>query len=101
MCGPEAADRRVTQLRGRPSPPRPGVGSTFAGIPERAAPRALVWAADAASTGTELGEGLAYDNRAVDLARQQGLLSLLPLALRRQAMELVWTSQFDQAYAVA
>ncbi|HEX6527629.1 MAG TPA: AAA family ATPase [Streptosporangiaceae bacterium] len=64
-------------------------------------PRALVWAADAASTGTELGAGLTYANRAVDVARQQGLLSLLPLALRRQAMELLWNSQFDQAYAAA
>jgi DNA-binding CsgD family transcriptional regulator len=64
-------------------------------------PRALVWAADAASTGTELGAGLPYANRAVDVARQQGMLSLLPLALRRQAMELLWNSQLDQAYAAA
>jgi DNA-binding CsgD family transcriptional regulator len=77
----------------------------FTGALARAAalddPRALMWAADAASTGTELGAGLPYAHRAVEVARQQGLLSLLPLALRRQTMELVWTSQFDQAYAAA
>ena len=27
MCGPEAVDRPVTQLHGRPSPPRPGGGT--------------------------------------------------------------------------
>jgi len=45
--------------------------------------------------------GLPYANRAVDVARQQGMLGLLPLALRRQAMELLWNSQLDQAYAAA
>jgi DNA-binding CsgD family transcriptional regulator len=64
-------------------------------------PRALLWAADAASASKGLGAGLPYVNRAVDLARRNGLLGLLPLVLRRQAMELLWLSQFDLAYAAA
>ena len=42
---------------------------------------ALLWAADAASAATGRGAGLPYVTRAADLARRQGLLSLLPLAL--------------------
>jgi len=64
-------------------------------------PRALLWAADAASISKGLGAGLPYVNRAVDLARRNGLLSLLPLALRRQAAEFLSLSQFDLAYAAA
>jgi DNA-binding CsgD family transcriptional regulator len=64
-------------------------------------PRALLWAADAASASKGLGAGLPYVNRAVELARRNGLLGLLPLVLRRQAMELLWLSQFDLAYAAA
>jgi len=61
----------------------------------------LLWAADAASLSKGLGEGLPYVNRAADLARQNGLLSVLPLALRRQAAELMSLSQFDLADAAA
>jgi DNA-binding CsgD family transcriptional regulator len=64
-------------------------------------PRALLWAADVASLSKGLGAGLPYANRAVDLARQNGLLSVLPLALRRQAAEFMSLSQFDQADAAA
>jgi len=64
-------------------------------------PRALMWAADAASASKGLGAGLPYINRAVDHARRNGLVGLLPLVLRRQAMELLWLSQFDLAYAAA
>ena len=64
-------------------------------------PRALMWAATAADSIEGLGAGLPYINRAVDLARSNGLHSLLPLAMRRQAMELMWSSQFDLAYAAA
>lgn len=64
-------------------------------------PRALLWAGDAASISSGLGAGLPYVNRAVDLARRNGLLSLLPLVLRRQASELLSLSQFDLAYAAA
>jgi ATP/maltotriose-dependent transcriptional regulator MalT len=80
-------------------------GVLFAGAFARAValddPRVLLHAADAASVGTAPGAGLAYANRAVDLARQQGLLSLLPLALRRQGMELLSARQFDQAFVAA
>jgi DNA-binding CsgD family transcriptional regulator len=64
-------------------------------------PRALLWAADVASVTTGLGAGLPYATRAVELARRQGLLGLLPLALSRQAGEFLWSSQFDLAYATA
>jgi DNA-binding CsgD family transcriptional regulator len=64
-------------------------------------PRVLMWAADAPSASKGLGAGLPYVNRAVDHARRNGLIGLLPLVLRRQAMELLWLSQFDLAYAAA
>jgi DNA-binding CsgD family transcriptional regulator/tetratricopeptide (TPR) repeat protein len=64
-------------------------------------PRVLMWAADAASASKGLGAGLPYINRAVDHVRRNGLVGLLPLVLRRQAMELIWLSQFDLAYAAA
>jgi DNA-binding CsgD family transcriptional regulator len=64
-------------------------------------PHTLLSAADVASVSKGPGAGLPYVNRVVDLARRDGLLSLLPLALRRQAAELVWSSQFDLAYAAA
>jgi len=64
-------------------------------------PRALLWAADAASLSKGLGAGLPYVNRAADLARQHGLFSVLPLALRRQAAEFMSLSQFDLADAAA
>ena len=64
-------------------------------------PRALVWAADSASVARGFGAGLPYAARAVALARSQGLLSLLPLALHRYAQELIWNSEFSLAYAAA
>jgi DNA-binding CsgD family transcriptional regulator len=64
-------------------------------------PRALVWAANAASAAGDLGCGLPYANRAVEAARRQGLLSLLPVTLEQQALELIATSSFDLAYAAA
>ena len=64
-------------------------------------PYVLLWAAEAAIIAKGLGAGLPYVNRAVDVARRSGLLSFLPPTLRHQATELFWSSQFDQAYAVA
>jgi ATP/maltotriose-dependent transcriptional regulator MalT len=64
-------------------------------------PRALLWAADSASAEFGLGSGLRHVNQAVELARKQGLLGLLPMALHRQALELIWNSRFDLAYAAA
>ena len=64
-------------------------------------PRALIWAADSASVSHGFGAGLRYATRAVELARGQGLLSLLPLTLHRYGQELVWNSEFSLAYAAA
>ena len=64
-------------------------------------PYVLLLAADAATISEGPGAGLPYVNRAVDLVRRNGLLSLLPPALRQQAVEFLWSSQFDLAYAVA
>jgi DNA-binding CsgD family transcriptional regulator len=60
-----------------------------------------VWAAWAASLGLGLGAGLPFATRAVELARRQGLLSMLPIALDQQAAELFRNSNFDLAYAAA
>jgi tetratricopeptide (TPR) repeat protein len=62
-------------------------------------PRALVWAAQAA--GGEPGKGLEYTNTAVDVARRQGLLSLLPVALEHHAKELLRAGRIDFAYVAA
>jgi DNA-binding CsgD family transcriptional regulator len=64
-------------------------------------PYVLLWAAAVASMANGLGAGLPYVNRAVAVARQNGLLSFLLPALRQQAMELLFSSQFDLAYAAA
>jgi DNA-binding CsgD family transcriptional regulator len=84
---------------------QPGAHVLLADVLRRAAtvtdPRALLWAAIAADVTEGQGAGLPYVNRSVDLARRNGLLSLLPLAMRRQAQELLWSSQFDLAYAAA
>lgn len=64
-------------------------------------PTAQIWAAHAASLGSDLGAGLPFATRAVELAREQGLLSMLPMALDQQAGELFRNSDFDLAYAAA
>jgi ATP/maltotriose-dependent transcriptional regulator MalT len=64
-------------------------------------PRTLLWAADAALAAIGFGAGLPYANRAVEIARERGLLSLLPMALHRQALGLQWNSLFDRSYAAA
>jgi DNA-binding CsgD family transcriptional regulator len=64
-------------------------------------PRALGLAATAASTGGRAGDGLPYASRAVESARRQGLLSLLPRVLETQSYELMGNSSFDLAYAAA
>ena len=79
--------------------------SMLAGVLEQAEsvgdPRALLWAAHAASTAGNAGGSLEYANRAVAAARRQGLLSLLPMTLQKQALELLACSSFDLAYAAA
>jgi DNA-binding CsgD family transcriptional regulator len=93
-----------------------GFAEAYAGEPERTRavladalaqaggltdPRALIWAATAASVAGNMGDGLQYVTRAVEEARRQGLLGLLPLALQRQSGELLRQSKLDQAYAAA
>ncbi|MER6691465.1 LuxR C-terminal-related transcriptional regulator [Streptomyces minutiscleroticus] len=64
-------------------------------------PRALIWAARAESVAHGAGAGLAHAERAVRLARRQGLISLLPLALAQQSADLIGVDSYDLAYAVA
>jgi DNA-binding CsgD family transcriptional regulator len=64
-------------------------------------PRALGLAATAASTAGRAGDGLPYASRAVESARRQGLLSLLPRVLETQSYELMGNSSFDLAHAAA
>ena len=93
-----------------------GFGKAFAGQHKRAQslltdamrqadtlgdPRALVWASNAASVAGDPADSLRYANRAVEAARRQGLLSVLPLTLEQQAIELLACNDFDRAYAAA
>jgi ATP/maltotriose-dependent transcriptional regulator MalT len=61
--------------------------------------RAQIWAAQAA--GGKPGEGLRYTAKAVELARRQGLFSLLPVALEHHAKELLRAGWVDLAHAAA
>lgn len=61
--------------------------------------RAQIWAAQAA--GGRPGEGLRYTTKAVELARRQGLFSLLPGALEHHAKELLRAGRLELAYAAA
>ena len=62
-------------------------------------PRVQIWAANAA--GGEPGVGLPFTSRAVEIARQQGLFSVLPLALEHHAKELLRAGRLELAYAAA
>jgi DNA-binding CsgD family transcriptional regulator len=64
-------------------------------------PRAQIWASNAAAVGFDLGAGLPFATRAVEVSRTEGRLGLLPHALEEQALQLYWSSQFDDAYAAA
>ena len=64
-------------------------------------PTAQLWAVNAAWLDDDIGASLRFATRAADLARRQGLLSLLPAALNQQARELLRNSSFSQAYAAA
>ena len=64
-------------------------------------PAALIWAASAAWAVPGLADGLSYATHAVNLARQQGIVSLLPLALQHQAIALLDRDSFDLAIAAA
>ncbi len=64
-------------------------------------PRALIWAARAKSVVHGTGAGLEHADRAIRLARRQGLISLLPLALSQQSADLIGVGGYDLAYATA
>jgi DNA-binding CsgD family transcriptional regulator len=64
-------------------------------------PRSLLWAAHTANLTGTLGDGLPYATRAVTIARERALLSLLPAALWQQAAGLAGQGRFSLAYAAA
>jgi DNA-binding CsgD family transcriptional regulator len=64
-------------------------------------PRDLIWAVTALWAAPELVDAVDYAERAVDLARAQGLVSLLPVALRYQAAAELSRNHFERAQAAA
>ena len=67
-------------------------------------PPALVWAsllATMGSMGGAFADGLPYSTRAVTIARQRGLLSILPLALWAQATAFLALGRFNLARSAA
>jgi DNA-binding CsgD family transcriptional regulator len=64
-------------------------------------PRCLMWATAIADREGSWGDGLPYGNRAVALARERGLVTLLPQALAAQSADLIGRSRFDVAYSAA
>ena len=75
------------------------VTSTHIGIKEEQLedPRALILAAFIADLGGTVGDGLPYATRAVTIARERGLLSILPMALWAQATSLRDRGHFNLA----
>jgi DNA-binding CsgD family transcriptional regulator len=93
-----------------------GLAAEMAGDHERAAPllqeairraeeledpQALMSAAYMATIGGTYGDGLPYATRAVTIARERALLSILPIALSQQATALIGQGRFKLAYAAA
>jgi DNA-binding CsgD family transcriptional regulator len=64
-------------------------------------PYSLIWAALTADREGSWGDGLPHSTRAVALARDRGLVSVLPYALAAQATELIGRSRFDLALSAA
>jgi DNA-binding CsgD family transcriptional regulator len=64
-------------------------------------PRALIWATHMATIGGTFGDSLPYASRAVTIARERALLSLLPVTLSQQATALTGQGRFKLAYAAA
>ena len=64
-------------------------------------PLALTLAARLAALTSTHGDGLPQATRAVAVARERGLLSLLPIALREQSTALIGRGQFRTAYSAA
>jgi DNA-binding CsgD family transcriptional regulator len=64
-------------------------------------PRCLITAAVATGRVGIWGDGLQHASRAVGIARERGLLTILPYALQAQASQLLARSEFDRCYAAA
>jgi DNA-binding CsgD family transcriptional regulator len=67
-------------------------------------PHPLIWASLVATMGSDAGtfaDGLAYSTRAVTIARQRGLLSILPLGLWAQANAFFGLGRFHLGRAAA
>jgi DNA-binding CsgD family transcriptional regulator len=67
-------------------------------------PRALVWAsliATMGQSGGTFGDGLPHSTRAVAIARERGLLSILPMALWAQANALLSLGHFSLGRSAA
>jgi DNA-binding CsgD family transcriptional regulator/tetratricopeptide (TPR) repeat protein len=64
-------------------------------------PHALIWAARAAAIRNTPRDGLRYAARAVTIARERAVLSVLPVALSHQATGLIGHGRFKLAYAAA
>jgi DNA-binding CsgD family transcriptional regulator len=64
-------------------------------------PHCLIWAALTVDRERSWGDGLPHANRAVALARERGLVSVLPYALAAQSTELIGHSRFDLARSAA
>jgi DNA-binding CsgD family transcriptional regulator/tetratricopeptide (TPR) repeat protein len=67
-------------------------------------PGALVWASLLATmgvTGGNFRDGLPHSSRAVAIARERGLLSMLPMALWAQANALIGLGRFNLARSAA
>jgi DNA-binding CsgD family transcriptional regulator len=93
-----------------------GVGAALAGDYEGAAPLlleatqraeeledpyAVIWAVRAAAIRSTPRDGLPYATRAVTIARERAVLSILPVALSHQASGLIGHGRFKLAYAAA
>ena len=93
-----------------------GLGAAIGGDHERAAeflsaaarradalgdPRLLIWAARTATLAGTHGDGLRQASRAVAIARDRALLSLLPAALQEQSTAMLGRGRFVLAYALA
>ncbi len=64
-------------------------------------PHCLIWAAITADREGSWGDGLQHANRAVALARERGLVSVLPYSLASQSTELIGRGRFDLACSAA
>jgi DNA-binding CsgD family transcriptional regulator len=64
-------------------------------------PPSLIWAAHMATMRGGFGDGLPYATRAVTIARERALLSILPITLSQQATALTGQGRFKLAYAAA